>query len=748
MTSAPSPAYRTIPARPRPVVRATELGATSVLKEGGLILLSDAFGDIHPDRRGLGLYLHDTRILSTASLRLDGGTPTLLRPDPGGSATGIVQLTNPELRHDATRALDDAVALPRQSLGIRRSRLLRDDGLFRERIAITDYTMVTQELALELLLDVDGADIFEVRGYEREGRGELLPVIVDDARLVFRYRGLDGRELRVTVEMEPRPDELLPAAADEPASVAAHWSPALDPGGEWAVEWTAGAAWGAPAARRGTRRPDGAAPVTSRPRDDAATGSEGQAAPVGATIETDDELLNLILERARADLQLLRTPGPGPDEQFVAAGVPWFATLFGRDALLTGYAALPYEPDLARDALRVLARLQATSDDPAHDAEPGKILHELRVGEMARTGELPFRSYYGSVDATPLWLIVLSETAAWTGDTTLVDELWPAAERALGWLDDAPRDDDGFIVYRTRAEQGLRNQGWKDSSDGIRNRHGDLLEPPIALAEVQGYAADARRRMAMLARSRGDDALAAELEETATTLAERFDARFWSPDLERYAMALAPGAVGDALASNVGHCLWAGIVPQARAAQVAHDLLDPALFSGWGIRTFGSGQPGYNPLGYHTGSVWPQDSAIAAAGLKRYGFHEEASRVAWAVLDAARRTPGFHLPELFCGFSRTAIEAPVVHPVSCAPQAWAAASALLLVTTMLGLVPHADRGELEIVRPLLPSGLEKVVLRGLAVGGSSVDLLFHRWRGTTSAEVIGRTGDLRVTVHL
>jgi glycogen debranching enzyme len=752
--------------RPREIIRATELGAASVLKEGPLFLISDAFGNIEPDRRGLGLYLGDTRVLSTAVLLIEGLTPTLLRPDPGGAARGTVQLSNPDLPADPMRSVDHPAALPRQSIGIRRVRALRRDGSYRERVIVTNYTTVAQRLTMRLLLDVDGADVFEVRGYPRPKRGALLPLAVRPDGLTYRYRGLDGRELVSEIRFHDPPGKIEPARPDEPASAAAEWPITLSAGQEIEASWIVRAAWQEPGRRAAAAHGNGADSAiplaeTGEPslggdghgptdlRHDVAGEPRGAADEPEPAIDTDDKLVNLIAARALADLRLLRTPGPGPGEHFVAAGIPWFATLFGRDSLISGLASLPFRPEMAKEALTVLARLQATEDDPLRDAEPGKILHELRTGEMARTGELPFAQYYGSVDSTPLWLLLLAETYAWTADHALIDALWPAALRALAWIDDAPRDDDGFIVYRTRAPGGLRNQGWKDSADSIRDRHGNLLEPPIALAEVQAYTIEARRRMAGLADVRGERELATRLRVEADDLAARFDERFWLPDLERYAMALGPGGtVADALGSNVGHCMWCGSIASERAERVVRDLTGPALFSGWGIRTFGAGQPGFNPLGYHTGTVWPHDSALATAGLKRYGFHEEASTVAWAILDAARRTPEFRLPELFCGFDRGAIEVPVIHPVACTPQAWAAGAPLMLLTTMLGLVPRASRNELEIVRPVLPRGLSKVILRELRVAGESLDLLFHRWRGTTSAEVLKRSGDLRVTVRL
>jgi len=585
-----------------------------VLKEGPLVLLSDAFGDLAPDRRGLGLYLGDTRILSTALLLVEGHRPTVLMPDPGGAASGVVQLTNPELPGDPTRAADHPVALPRQSIGIRRVRTLHE-GTYDERVVFANYATAGQRLRVRLLLDVDGADIFEVRGYDRPVRGDLLPILVEDSTALFRYAGLDGRELRTIVGLAGDPVIAGPGRDDEFGALTASWTLDLPPGGDGEIGWTVQASWGesllaepASAAR--------AMDVLLSDHDEGAAG--GAPNEVGATIETDDELVNLILARALADLRLLRTPGPDPGEHFVAAGIPWFTTLFGRDSLIAAYAALPYAPGLARDALAVLARLQAREDDPAADAEPGKILHEMRTGEMARTGELPFARYYGTADATALWLIVLGETVAWTGDRELPDRLWPTAMRALGWLERSARDDGGFIAYRTRAPRGLRNQGWKDSGDAIRDRTGALVDPPIALAEVQGYAVEARRRLADLARLRADGDLAARLEGDAATLARQFDDRFWQPELDRYAMALGPhGTVADALASNMGHCLWSGVVPHHRAAAVARELTGPQLFSGWGVRHLRGRPAGFNPLGYHTGSVWPHDTAIAAAGLKR-----------------------------------------------------------------------------------------------------------------------------------
>jgi glycogen debranching enzyme len=469
-----------------------------------------------------------------------------------------------------------------------------------------------------------------------------------------------------------------------------------------------------------------------------------------AEIRTDNELFNLAIARSAGDLRLLINDGPGPDERYVAAGIPWFSTLFGRDSLIASFQALAVRPQLAVETLEVLAARQATEEDPERDAEPGKILHELRTGEMARTGETPHRPYYGTVDATPLWLILLGATWDWTGDRALVDRLWPTALRALEWIDRwGDRDGDGFVEYQRRGARGLLNQGWKDSADCIRDRHGRLAVTPVALAEVQGYVYDAKRRMAALARVRGDVDLATRLEAEAEALRVRFEEAFWIEDQGYYAMAIdGEKRRADAIGSNAGHCLWSGIVAPDRAARVVERLMASDMFTGWGIRTYASGQAGYNPIGYHTGTVWPHDVSLIAAGFKRYGHHAEANRLVGRIFEASQHFADFRLPELFCGFDRDVSPVPVPYPVACSPQAWAAGSMFLFLETMLGLRPNAAGAELELARPELPDWLTKVTVSNLRVGEGDVDLLFHRWRGGTSAEVIRKSADLAVTIRM
>jgi glycogen debranching enzyme len=749
-----------LPPRDIAIEKATDLGSVQVLKHGNRYLLTDSFGDIHPDSRGLGLYEGDTRSLSCSVLRVGGVRPVLLQTSVGGNYRGSIQMTNPSADRNPDAKVHPLDEMVGRTIGIGRERLIGGDG-YEERVRVVNHAGEPMSIPLELELGMDGADIFEVRGYPRTARGRLLPVAIGEGRVTFRYDGVDGVQVLTHVALsEPAMvvEPVADVAADLPdtgAAIRLRWTLALAPGEVREVCWTI---WTtqrpAPHADRdeAAGRSELAALFPSVPR---VSGDEGAAAyhawQRGTTsVVSDHELFNLVLKRSVSDLRLLINDGPAPGERYVAAGVPWFTTLFGRDALIAAFQSLAFRPQLAVETLDVLATYQATHDDPWRDAEPGKILHELRTGEMARTGELPHTPYYGSVDATPLWLILLGATFDWTGDRELVDRLWPNALAALEWIDRyGDRDGDGLVEYERRSDRGLLNQGWKDSSDAIRDRTGRFPEAPIALAEVQGYVFDAKRRMAHLARDRGDVDLATRLEAEAEALAARFEASFWVEDQRYYAMALdRDKRPFDAIASNAGQCLWSGIVAPERARDVIDQLLRPSMFSGWGIRTLATDQPGYNPIGYHTGTVWPHDTSLIAAGLKRYGFDDASNRLAGQMMEAAQRFNDYRLPELFCGFDDTDSHTPVPYPVACSPQAWAAGASFLFLQTMLGLRAHADRGELELSHPHLPDWLGKVTLTDLRVGDASVDLLFHRWRGTTSAEVLRKVGDVAVTIRL
>ncbi len=729
-----SPA-RTFPARPRAIVKATDLGSAQVLKHLDLFLVSDEFGDIHPDARGMGLYEGDTRILSCSVLRIAGERPVMLSSDPGGSWRGVVHATNPEFRKDPGDKMAGDERVLRQTVSIARERTLAE--AYRERLAIENHGPITFECDVELELDADFADIFEVRGRTRPARGSLLPIeVTSEGGLVFGYTGLDGVTVRTHLAFDPVPT-LRPGGERQDGSVVARWTGPLSPGERRQIAWSVGVSHD-PAQKAPGLDPDALDPARAHARWLSDT----------SVIETDHELVNEVIRRSLDDLCLLASTDPLGD-RFIAAGVPWFATLFGRDSLITSLQTVSFAPQLAIESLEILASRQASAVDAWRDAEPGKILHEFRTGEMSRTGELPFTPYFGSIDSTPLWLILLGETHDWTGDDGLVDRLWPNALAALEWIDRwGDRDGDGFVEYERRAETGLRNQGWKDSSDAIRWLDGTLAETPIALAEVQGYVFDAKRRIARLARRRGEASLADRLEEQASVLQRRFAEQFRLPD-GSISMALdgAKRAV-DAIGSNAGHALWSGIIRAEDAPAAAAALGSSAMVSGWGLRTFAADQPGYNPIGYHTGSVWPHDTAIAAAGLRRYGLDDAADALASGLLAAARHFPGSRLPELFCGFDRASTGTPIAYPVACSPQAWAAGAVLMLMRTTLGLQADAPNRRLTLDRPLLPAGLTKVVIRGLRVGDASCDLLLHRWRGLTSAEVLRKDPGLEIVVRL
>ena len=755
-----------------PIQQATDLGSVQVLKHGNLYLLTDPFGDIHPDSRGLGLYLSDTRMLSCCSLRINGTRPVLLQGSMGANYRGSIQLTNPSADRDPSAKIDPEQHAPAgRTLGISRDRLIGVDGM-EERVRIVNHADMELHVPVDLELGTDDADIFEVRGYPRPERGTQLPIALTHDRATFRYDGLDDRRRATHLAFSEPAQSFGPidTGSDDQVmtggSVRFRWDLVLAPGESHVLAWTI---WPSitPITPTGEARSGGGTGGNGR----TAGGSGGAATlfPIpprissddgaaayhawgrGTTaIQTDHELFNLTLNRSLADLRLLINDGPGDGQRYVAAGVPWFATLFGRDAIIASFQSLAFRPQIAVETLEVLAAYQATEVDDWRDAEPGKILHELRTGEMAGAGEMPHTPYYGSIDSTPLWLILLAATYDWTGDRDFVDRLWPNALAALDWIDHyGDRDGDGFVEYERRSTKGLLNQGWKDSWDAIRDRSGGFPTTPIALAEVQGYVYDAKRRIAELAAMRGESDLAQRLRNEADELRHRFDEKFWVEDQRYYAMALdGRKRQLDAIGSNAGQCLWSGIVTPSRGRDVADRLMSPAMFSGWGVRTYAGGQPGYNPIGYHTGSVWPHDTSLIAAGLKLYGFDDESNRLVGHVFQAAQHFADYRLPELFCGFDRDHSSLPVPYPVACSPQAWAAGASFLFVETMLGLRANAGHRELELHHPNLPDWLGKVTLNNLRVGDASVDLLFHRWRGTTSAEVLRRVGELSVTIRL
>ncbi|MGI8780515.1 MAG: amylo-alpha-1,6-glucosidase [Solirubrobacteraceae bacterium] len=680
------------------------LAETIVIKEENVFVVSQRDGSLPVDgSHPLGVYSDDCRFLSGHELRVNGVRPRLLIASAAPGSESVHELTNPAM------PLPGGRVLPLQSMQIRLERYVTGDCELQETVLVHSYDREPLYLDLDLLLAADFEPMLAIRGIVEAGRGAGVTVERLARGVRFAVHGRDGRHRSTTI----RADRVC-EPGEQPGAL--RFALSLPPGGAETIMLHYALYEGdepAPAPsdpalrlRRARRTPD--AWLQER-----------------TTVETDDELFNRVLRRSLLDVRMLHSR-LGADGYY-AAGVPWYATLFGRDSLITATQMLAFDPPMAAQTLRVLAGLIGTRDDATHDEEPGKVLHELRSGEVARLGLSPLARYYGTVDATPLFLCLLCEHADWSGDLSLFRELRGEVDAMLGWIDGpGDRDGDGLLEYRQRAQTGLRNQGWKDSDEGVFDEHATPLEPPVALIEPQAYAVRAKRRLARLFGLDGDEARAQALLAESVALRDRLE-RFWLPGRGYYSMGFgADGRVSEALASNQGHLLWGLALPQERAQAVRDALMSDAMFSGWGIRTLAQGEAGYNPVGYHLGTVWPHDTAMIAFGLRKYGFDDDFARIFEALLEAASNAEGYRLPELFAGFSRTEFATPVPYPVACQPQAWSAGAIPYLVTGGLGLVPDALERRLRVRRPSLPRWLNRVEVRGLRVASARVDLLFER----------------------
>ena len=715
------------PSKPSPLnTRASVPRVTQpvVAKQGALFLLSAENGDIeeHTDQ---GLYFHDMRYLSTCTLELSGHVPVVLLADASQGNRAIFELTNLDIRDD-----HGYLRLPKEMLVIRRDRALADD--YTESITVQNYARDTAELGLRLHYAADFADMFVVRGMHPGRRGVLHLPQWHETRLIFRYDGADGCTRRASLRFSRPPDwrnegELiynLRLGAREAWDLTICCE--LQHGGRNGLE----------------DRPRLTGGASAHDRQLAAQGSLG-----GARIDTDHQLLNRVITRSFLDLQMLSMREKS--ETFFAAGVPWFVALFGRDSLLTSIATVAFEPSISANTLRVLARHQGATIDNWRDEQPGKILHELRVDELANLGEIPQTPYYGSVDSTPLFLALLGMRSAWTGTLDLFHELRPNVAAALDWLDRyGDSDGDGFIDYLSRSPSGARNQGWKDSANGVVMEDGELASPPIALPEVQGDVYLAWRLVADLYERDGDSRTAEALRQKAHKLYTRFNEAFWLPDTGYYAFCRqADGRFSRSVASNPAHALWTGIVDPHNAAGVVERVLRPDMFSGWGIRTLSADDKSYNPVDYQVGSVWPHDNAMIVAGMQRYGYSSAASRVFTAMLEAATEFEHLRLPEVFAGHDRGAASKPVKYPVACNPQAWAAGAIPFMLQSMLGLQPDAFNRRLVIRHARLPDWLDWAELRRLRIGQAVVDLCYERGADGTTVAVTHRDGDVQVSVE-
>jgi glycogen debranching enzyme len=695
---------------------------TRVLKHGESFAVFDLHGDLSASSENIehGLFHEGTRFLSRLELRLGERRPLLLSSTVRHeNDLFTADLTNPDVSRN------DVIVVPRGELHIFRSRVIWD-GVVYEWVRATNYGLQPLEVPLRLCFGADFADVFEVRGMARAHRGISAARVQSDRTVHLEYVGLDRARRTTRVAFDPAPAVLTA----EEARFGLH----LVPRGTTSVLLTVAC-----------DVEDRTAPVTSFERACAAAGQAQSAARARAChVFTAHEGLNDWINRSAADLQMMTTETSAG--LYPYAGVPWFSTVFGRDGIITAFEVLWSDPDVARGVLGFLAATQADASDAASDAEPGKILHELRGGEMAALGEVPFARYYGTVDATPLFVMLADAYYERTGDRPFVRFLWPHVERALAWMRDiGDRDGDGFIEYARRSEKGLVQQGWKDSNDSIFHHDGTLAEPPIALCEVQGYAYGAWRGAARMAAALGQDAAAAAYDQRASALQEAFEAAFWVEELGTYALALdgqkRPCRVR---ASNAGHCLFTGIVRPDRAARVAAVLLDEDGFSGWGVRTLSARETRYNPMSYHNGSIWPHDNALIGAGLARYGLTDALMRVCTGIFDLSLDVDLHRLPELVCGFHRRAGEAPTLYPVACAPQAWAAGAVYLLLASALGLSVSAPDRRILFRRATLPPWLRWVRLERLIVGDAAVDLLLERHENDVGVRVLRRSGDVEI----
>ncbi len=719
-----------------------------VLKRGNLFLVANAHGDVAPaGARDLGLFLTDTRHLSSWRLAVRGGPPLVLSSQVSPDYVAQIDFTVTSLHEGDLLGHE-----PVNFIHLRRDMII--DDVLVDRLALENFLGKRIDFWVEMAWAADFADVFEIRGARRRSRGSYdLPRVERDLA-VLSYRGLDGRRYDTEIRVEGAAvDGAGPARLARLGGRGARVELHLDPGERVEVSFVVAAG-----VERGTavaRVPDEDRPLPSRSRrsfDERASATHDAYrvwAQQATRFRTSHEIFDQALAQAVADLKALRVYHFGAP--VVSAGIPWYTCPFGRDALLAGYEALLAAPEVARDALRFLARLQGTRDDPSRDEEPGKIPHEIRFGEMAAAGEVPHSPYFGSVDATPLFLVLLSEYELWTDDRETVDALLPAAEAALAWLDrSADRDGDGLVEYERRAPKGLRNQGWKDSHDGVPFADGRPAEPPIALVEVQGYAIDARRRMADLLRRRGRRDEAYRLVAASRAQAQAVEERFWMEARGTYALALdRDKRQVDAVTSNPGHFLFSQAAPPDRARRTAASLLGDGMWSGWGIRTLAAGQGAYNPLSYHNGTVWPHDNAICAMGMSAYGMTREAGDVLSALWQAALHFGHLRLPELFCGLPRGNGAFPVHYPVACSPQAWSSAAWFLLLRAVLGISADAPRRTLRIVAPHLPPWLDEIVLEGVRVGPARATIRFVRGPKGAFPEVVDiEGGPLRVRIDV
>lgn len=715
---------------------------TLTLKDDDLFLVTDTIGNIsgcslNDGNPSMGLFCSDTRFLSRLELQIAGRSPILLSSTAEKGFALSVLCTNPTI----------AEGIKAETVGIRREIVL--NGALFEEIEVTNYSTTTVSFELSLSFDADFGDLFEVRGYGRDKRGRLLRLVEPtpevgggdgtspnyepkEESLTLAYQGLDGSIMESRIQFQHRqPDHFKGYTAIWHLELASHATQKLG--------------YRLILLRNNQSSSTVSAAFTLVQAKAAELMEEQQWVQQITRISADKSLFNRVIERSEQDMYLLRQSFN--KYQTVSAGVPWFSTLFGRDSLITAYQCLMLNPQIAKETLMLLAAYQGKTEDDWREEEPGKILHELRAGEMARCQEIPHTPYYGTVDATPLWLMLYAEYYAWTNDHETLEQLWPNALAAMEWIDrNTPHN--GYLSYFRKSKRGLANQGWKDSGDCIVDRKGELANGAIALCEVQAYVYAAKMRLSEIARMKKRLDLADSWQEEARNLKIRFNKDFWMEDLDFCALALdGEGKQVDSITSNPGHCLNLGIFTPEKAYSVAERLRAPDMFNGWGIRTLSSSSPAYNPMGYHVGSVWPHDNSMIAMGLRSLGLIDQALEIFQGLFDMTSQQSYQRPPELFCGYERNGDKAPVQYPVACTPQAWATGSIFQLIQMIVNLVPDAQNNCLRIIDPALPESINRLSLNNLRVGATVLDLEFERSGSTTACRVAKKRGNLRVVIE-
>jgi glycogen debranching enzyme len=705
--------------------------ASQVLADGRSFAVFETAGDIiDSPLEAQGFFESDTRHLSRFEMLIAGAAPYFLNSYLSDDRAQFrATLTNADLGEKGQQDW-----LPRNSIRVNRGWVLDGAALYH-RLTLRNYVATAVEIEIDFFYGVDFADVFEVRGLRRKRRGEMLSPSVDGNRVELRYRGLDNLVRSTEIRFDAAPAEI-----DDQRAV---FVLRLEAGENRELECRI----------TGSSESPSYSPVAVNRAPNFGAALEARQAELTefrsdlAVISASNNEFATMIRHAGVDLTSIVAQGDGRGA-FIMAGVPWFATLFGRDSIITSLSILPFYPQIAVRTLRTLATLQGETVNEARDEQPGKIVHEIRNGEMAATGEVPFGRYYGSVDSTPLFLWLYGRCVESTGDLQLAEELWPNVERAIGWIEQyGDRDGDGYVKYLRETPRGLANQGWKDSEDAIFHKDGELARPPIALAEVQGYVYAACMDVASVAARLGRGSVADRLLTRATALKQSFERDFWLEPEGMIALALdANKRPCRVMTSNGAHCLATGIVDGERAAAMCKRLLADDMYSGWGIRTLSRREKRYNPMSYHNGSVWPHDNAMAALGLARACDHTGVVKVLEGLFDASEQLNTSSLPELFCGFRREIGLGPTPYPVACYPQAWSAASVYMMLQAMLGMRVLGFEQRVIFDTHLLPTWLDWLSIDKLRVGGGGVSFVLRRSPNGAAIEVKEKSGGVRVEI--